>query len=142
MSKKREVHIQSPIWNGTRTVCYVGIARWRVTNDSGDACKGNIRIWIDYKETDTLSPNGWKLMYPYPFDIKCSEIVKYPRQVLNDRNRTILHIIPISDLKEVRNYRSGSPRGRTMPQEEFAKIRAFAEAVKKEELEKEQLDAK
>jgi hypothetical protein len=134
MSKKREVHISSPIWDGLRTNPMVGIARWRITNESGDTVKGNIRIWIDYKETDTLSPNGWKLMYPYPFDIKCSEVVKYPKQVLNDRNRTVLHIIPISDLKEVRNYRSGSPRGRTMPQEEFAKIKAFAEAIKNERL--------
>ncbi len=133
MSAKREVHINSPVWDGDRTNPLVGIARWRILDKVGNVAKGNIRVWIDYKETDTLSPNGWKLMYPYPFDMKCSEVVNYPRQVLNDRNRTVLHIIPISDLKEVHNYRSGSPRGRTMPQEEFAKIRAFAEAVKNEE---------
>jgi len=129
----REVHIRQPIWNGDRSICYVGIARKRVVDDLGKACRGNIRVWIDYKETDTQSPMGWKLVYPYPFDIKCADVLNYPKQILNDYNHTILYIIPISDLREVKNYRQGSARGRSITQADFESIKIACAAVKAEQ---------
>ena len=129
----QEVHIKEPGWYGDRSRMYVGIARFRILDKCGVVRRGKIRIWIDYKVNDPTSPTGWKLAYPYPFDIKCTEVINYQTQVLYDYKHTILHIIPMADLKEVKNYRSGSPRGRTMPQEEFKKIMAFTEAVKRQD---------
>jgi hypothetical protein len=149
----REVHIGSPIWDGLRENPIVGIASFRLLNTKGQTHKGNIRVWIDYKETDTKSPLGWKLLYPFPFDMKCSDIVdNYPTQVLNDFRRTLLYLVPLSHMKENKNYRSGSKKGRTMPQSDFRELANRANlsgnesalmsslAIKKENEMKEKMD--
>jgi hypothetical protein len=137
MSTKREVHINSPVWNGDRSQVFVGIAKRRVLDKKGSPARGNIRVWIDYEERDTASSRGWKLIYPFPFDIKCSDVLKYREQVLNDYNHTVLHIVPISGLHLVKNYRSGSERGRTMPQSDFYKLKQdtvqVAEQIRQEQ---------
>lgn len=120
----KEVHINSPIWDGLRTNPLVGIAHRRLLNKTGQISKGDIRIWIDYKERD--HEGNFKMLYPYPFQMSCKQVTSYPTQVLNDRNRTVLHIVPISALRLVKKYRSGSPRGRTMPQSEFSQIKQSA----------------
>ena len=125
----RELHLREPLWLGDRSNPFVGIARHRVMQN-GIPAKGKIRIWIDYKETDQENPRGWKLVYPYPFDILCSEVVKYSTQVLNDYHHTVLYLVPIKDLTENKHYRSGSPSGRTMPQSDFQSAIAASNAVK------------
>lgn len=113
-----EVHIMQPIYYGDRTTMYVGIARFRLTKD-GKPKKGNIRIWIDLKVRDKNSPNPTDtiLAYRYPFSISCEKALTYKTQTLLDYHRTVLHIIPISDLKVVKTRRA-----RTTTQEEFKKI--------------------
>ncbi len=133
----REVHLRSPIWMGDRSQVYIGIARHRVLDRNGNPAKGNIRIWIDYKEVDSSNPQGWKLVYPYPFTIKCSQVVEYKRQILNDYNHTVLHIVPLSAMREVKNYRSGSKRGRTMTQDDWNSLIAASNAVKEMQQNKE-----
>jgi len=130
---KREMNLNQPIWDGDRSNPKVGIAHFRLLNKKEEVAKGNakIRIFINFKETDHKSPVGWKLLYPFPFDMKCTEVAKYPTMVLNDFRRTVVHVVPLAHMEEVKHYRSGSPRGRTMPQEEFRKLTEMALAIKK-----------
>lgn len=120
----KEVHINSPIFNGDRSQMFVGIAYFRLLNKSKSLSSGDIRIWIDYKERD--GEGNYKMLYPFPFQMSCKQVTSFPTQVLNDRNRTVLHIVPISALRLVKKYRSGSPRGRTMPQSEFSQVKQDA----------------
>ena len=120
----RELHLREPLWLGDRSNPFVGIARHRVMQN-GIPAKGKIRIWIDYKETDQGNPRGWKLVYPYPFDILCSDVVKYSTQVLNDYLHTVLYLVPIKDLIEFKTRRK-----RTMPQSDFQSAIMASNAVK------------
>ena len=120
-----EVHILQPIYYGDRSTMYVGIARFRLMKD-GKPKKGNIRIWIDLKVRDKNGPdpNALVLAYRYPFSISCEKALTYKTQTLLDYHRTVLHIIPISDLKVVKTRRA-----RTMPQSDFKKIVEQAKQV-------------
>lgn len=122
----REVHIGSPIWNGDRTQTFIGIARFRLVDDLGKPHKGNIKIWVDYKILDKKS-NTMMLMWKEPFLISCSKAIEYPRQILTDYNRTVLHIIPVSDLKTHKERRK-----RTMSQDDFNLLKRASLAVKGE----------
>ncbi len=121
----RELHLRQPLWLGDRSNPMCGIARHRVLDKQGNPAKGKIRIWIDYKETDQGNPRGWKLVYPYPFDIECSEVVKYKDMVLNDFNHTVLYIVPLKDMVEYKTRRK-----RTMPQSDFNSIMMASNAVR------------
>lgn len=123
-----EVRIREPIWNGDRTEMFVGIARFRLMDDMGRPKKGNIKIWIDYKVIDKNDPEKrMTLMYKYPFVIKCEQAIEYPIQVLNDHNRTRLHIIPVKDLKIYKTRRK-----RTMTSADFKLLTQASSAVKKD----------
>lgn len=119
-----ELHIREPLWYGDRSDPVVGIAHFRLVDKAGNPKKGFITIWIDYKEKDN-SPAGFKLVYPYPFKILCSDAVNFPPQYLNDYKRTILHIVPISKMIEVK-----TKRRRTMPQDEFKNLIEHAREVR------------
>ena len=121
----RELHLRQPVWYGDRSNPACGIARHRVIDKNGSPAKGKIRVWIDYKEADQGNPRGWKLVYPYPFDMECSEVVKYAKQVLNDYNHTVLYLVPLKDMVEYKTRRK-----RTMPQSDFNSIMMASNAVK------------
>lgn len=124
----REVHIGSPIWNGDRTQTFIGIARFRLTDSLGMPHKGNIKIWVDYKIRDKNDPEGrMVLMWREPFAISCADAVKYPVQVLNDYNRTKVHLIPTDDLQIHKEKRK-----RTMSQADFESLKMASLAVKHE----------
>jgi hypothetical protein len=114
-----ELHLREPIYYGDRTTMYCGVAHFRLVDDYGKPKRGNIRIWIDLKVKDKngIDPDLEVLAYRKPFIIKCEKALTYPTQILTDRNRTMLHIIPISHLTigKVR-------RNRTMSQDDFRQI--------------------
>jgi hypothetical protein len=125
-----EVHIRELIYNGDRTNMALGIARFRLLDDMGKPKKGNIRIWVDMKvkdKSDPIDPNRLVLAYKYPFVISCVKALEYPIQVLNDHNRTRLHIIPIDKLKIQKTRRK-----RTMSQDDFNSLMQASNAIKQE----------
>jgi hypothetical protein len=132
----REVHIRQPIWNGDRTEVLVGIARKRIM-DGQNIARRDIRVFIDYQEKvmDTTVEKGYryKLVYPLPFQISCENVSKFLSKPLNDYMHTVVHYVPLSAMREVQPSKSGKPRKRTMPQSEFAKIRAYGKAIAEEE---------
>ena len=124
----REVHIGSPVWNGDRTITFIGIAHFRLVDSIGLPHKGNIKIWVDYKIKDKNDPEGrMVLMWKEPFAIKCADAINYPVQVLNDYNRTKVHLIPTDDLQIHKEKRS-----RTMSQDDFNSLKMASLAVKYE----------
>jgi hypothetical protein len=122
-----ELHLHEPGWYGNRDHMYVGIAHFRLVDDSGKPKRGNIKIWIDWKVKDknSLDPNTMVLAYRDPFVINCEKALTYKTQTLLDYRRTVLHIIPISDLKVHKERRR-----RTMPQDEFKNLIEHAREVK------------
>lgn len=131
----REIHIQEPVWYGDRSNPTVGIAHFRVVHKitaigTGQVIeiphKGYIKVWINYQEKKADGLYG--LVYPHPFVIECSQVLKYPTQPLNDFRRTIVHHVPISAMREHKERRK-----RTMPQDQFAQIREQALQIANEE---------
>ena len=130
-----EFHLRQPVWYGDRSDPCVGIARFRVTKEKFNRVidkyvrvplKGNFKLYIDYQEKD--GEGNFRLVYPHPFVIKCSDVVKYPPQPLNDYNRTVVHIVPLSAMREAKQRRT-----RTMPQDQFAQIREQALSIAEQE---------
>lgn len=116
-----ELHLREPVWYGDRTSIHIGIAHFRLVDDYGRPRKGNIKIWIDWKVKDKQNPDNMVLAYRDPFVISCAKALTYKTQTLLDRNRTVLHIIPIEDLKVHKERRR-----RTMPQDEFRRLTEYA----------------
>ncbi len=133
----KEVHIRQPIWNGDRSQIFVGIAHKRLLNTKGQISSGAIRVWIDYHESHRLA-------FPYPFQLSCKKIADYPTQILNDYNHTVLYIVPLDAFREVKNYRSGSSRGRSITQDEFKRLKdatlLIAQQQREEELRKQEMN--
>ena len=129
----REVHIvNGPIWNGQPdSPKFLGVARFRLMDSIGIPHRGSILVWCDYKIKDKNDPEGrMVLMWKYPFIIKCADALKYPTQTLSDYNRTVIHVIPVTDM-EVYETR----RKRTMSQADFESLKMASLAVKYEQLE-------
>jgi len=122
-----ELHLREPIYYGDRTTMYVGIAQFRLVDDYGRPKKGNIKIWIDMKVKDKtgVDTDALVLAYRDPFVISCAQALSYRTQTLLDRNRTVLHIIPIADLKVHKERRR-----RTMSQADFKEITDLARRLK------------
>jgi len=118
----REVHIRQPIWDGDRSQVFVGIAQYRVRDEYGFALPGKIRIWIDYREVNN------KLAYPNPFTIKCSDVLKYRAMELLDHNHTVVHVVPLGAMKEIKERRV-----RIITQPEFQRIKAFTLQIQEQD---------
>jgi len=122
-----ELHLREPIYYGDRTTMYCGVAHFRLVDDYGKPKRGNIRIWIDLKVKDKngIDPDLEVLAYKYPFVISCAKAITYPKQILNDFHKTMLHIIPLSDLQVQKTRRK-----RTMSQADFKEITDLARRLK------------
>lgn len=75
--------IHKPVWNTES----VGIAQRRLVPGT------TMEITIDYEDA-----NG-NLVYPYKYRMACSQIKKYPTQVV--KGGTVLHVVPISEFEAV-----------------------------------------
>ena len=78
--------IDKPIYNGNVKKRCVGIADFRLRNESLD-----VDIKINHKKV-----NG-ELVYPNLYTMNKYEIAKYPKQII--KNNIILYLVPIEDLK-------------------------------------------
>ncbi len=121
---KNEIHIREFLYRGDRSNPAVGIAHKRLVDKNGKPKKGYFTVWIDTKERDLSHPSRYKLVYPYPFRILCSDALMFPTQYLRDYNHTMLHLIPLSKMAEYKTRRK-----RIDTQDEFERKLKQAEAI-------------
>ena len=80
------IHIRKPIMNKDGQRC-VGLADYRLKYEDE-----SVKVIIDY-----ITKREGMRLYPNPFYVPRSKVVKYPVQYVKD---TKLYIVPIADMKE------------------------------------------